>query len=110
MKKGILALLCAGAIALTGCYGSYAVFNKVHKWNGTFGNKWATKTAPSLCSTRHPRVKPRISLSSAMKTSSVLSMPMATSLLSTKSKSNQFIDLVFGRSLEIPEGVFFVSP
>ncbi len=41
MKKGILALLCAGAIALTGCYGSYAVFNKVHKWNGTFGNKWA---------------------------------------------------------------------
>lgn len=40
MKKGILALLCAGMIALTGCYGSYACFHKIHKWNGTLGNKW----------------------------------------------------------------------
>lgn len=40
MKKGILALLCAGMIALTGCYGSYACFNKLLHWNGTLGNKW----------------------------------------------------------------------
>lgn len=40
MKKGILALLCAGMIALTGCYGSYACFNKLLKWNGSLGNKW----------------------------------------------------------------------
>ncbi|MBO7061635.1 MAG: DUF3332 family protein [Fibrobacter sp.] len=40
MKKGICTLLCAGIIVLTGCYGSNACFNKLHKWNGTLGNKW----------------------------------------------------------------------
>lgn len=40
MKKGILTLLAAGMIVLSGCYGSNACFNKLHKWNGTLGNKW----------------------------------------------------------------------
>lgn len=40
MKKSICTLLCAGVIMLTGCYGSNACFNKLHKWNGTLGNKW----------------------------------------------------------------------
>ncbi|MCQ2061490.1 MAG: DUF3332 domain-containing protein [Fibrobacter sp.] len=40
MKKGIAALVCAGMITLTGCYGSNACFNKLHDWNGTLGNKW----------------------------------------------------------------------
>ena len=40
MKKGIAALVCAGMITLTGCYGSNACFEKLHKWNGTLGNKW----------------------------------------------------------------------
>ncbi|WP_407443156.1 DUF3332 family protein [Fibrobacter sp.] len=40
MKKGIAALLCASVITLSGCYGSYACFHKLHKWNGTLGNKW----------------------------------------------------------------------
>ena len=40
MKKGIAALVCAGMITLTGCYGSNACFEKLHKWNDTLGNKW----------------------------------------------------------------------
>lgn len=40
MKKAIITLACAGMIVLTGCYGSNACFNKLHKWNGTLGNKW----------------------------------------------------------------------
>ena len=40
MKKSIAALVCAGMITLTGCYGSNALFEKIHKWNGTLGNKW----------------------------------------------------------------------
>ena len=40
MKKSICTLLCAGVIMLTGCYGSNACFHKLHKWNGTLGNKW----------------------------------------------------------------------
>ena len=40
MKKGIVTLLCAGMIVLSGCYGSNACFNKLHDWNGTLGNKW----------------------------------------------------------------------
>ena len=40
MKKSICTLLCAGVVMLTGCYGSNACFNKLHKWNGTLGNKW----------------------------------------------------------------------
>ena len=40
MKKSICTLLCASVIMLTGCYGSNACFNKLHKWNGSLGNKW----------------------------------------------------------------------
>ena len=40
MKKTLCTLLCAGVIMLTGCYGSNACFNKLHKWNGSLGNKW----------------------------------------------------------------------
>ncbi|MCQ2054635.1 MAG: DUF3332 domain-containing protein [Fibrobacter sp.] len=40
MKKAFAALVCASMITLTGCYGSYACFHKLHKWNGTLGNKW----------------------------------------------------------------------
>ncbi|WP_298769154.1 DUF3332 family protein [uncultured Fibrobacter sp.] len=40
MKKGIVTLLCAGMIVLSGCYGKNACFNKLHDWNGTLGNKW----------------------------------------------------------------------
>ena len=40
MKKGIVTLLCASMIVLSGCYGSNACFEKLHKWNGTLGNKW----------------------------------------------------------------------
>lgn len=40
MKKSLIALSCAAAIALTGCYGQNALFNKIHDWNGTLGNKW----------------------------------------------------------------------
>ena len=41
MKKAILALLCAGMIVLSGCYGSYGAFHWFHKLVGTIGNKWA---------------------------------------------------------------------
>lgn len=41
MKKGFIALTLAVAmLVVTGCYGSNALFNKVHKWNGTVGDKW----------------------------------------------------------------------
>ncbi|MBR2270941.1 MAG: DUF3332 family protein [Fibrobacter sp.] len=40
MKKAILALLCAGMIVLSGCYGSYGAFHWFHKTVGTLGNKW----------------------------------------------------------------------
>ncbi len=40
MKKAFLALLCAGTIVLSGCYGSYAFTKKIHRWNGSLGNKW----------------------------------------------------------------------
>ena len=40
MKKGIITLLCAGMIVLSGCYGKYACFNKLLAWNGSLGNKW----------------------------------------------------------------------
>jgi hypothetical protein len=40
MKKGIATLICASLITLTGCYGSNTCFEKLHKWNGTLGNKW----------------------------------------------------------------------
>ncbi|MBO7383763.1 MAG: DUF3332 domain-containing protein [Fibrobacter sp.] len=40
MKKALAAVICASMITLTGCYGSYACFNKLLSWNGTLGNKW----------------------------------------------------------------------
>lgn len=40
MKKSIATLLAAGMIVLSGCYGSNMCFEKLHKWNGTLGNKW----------------------------------------------------------------------
>jgi len=40
MKKGIVSLLCAGMIVLSGCYGSNACLKKLHDWNGTLGDKW----------------------------------------------------------------------
>jgi hypothetical protein len=27
-------------LSLTGCYGSYGLFNKMHKFNGSVGDKW----------------------------------------------------------------------
>ncbi len=29
---------------LISCYGSFVVFHKLHKWNGTIGNKWLRST------------------------------------------------------------------
>ena len=40
MKKGIVTLLCASMIVLSGCYGKNACFKKLHDWNGTLGDKW----------------------------------------------------------------------
>lgn len=41
MKKRFIAFTLAVAmLVMTGCYGSNALFNKVHKWNGTVGDKW----------------------------------------------------------------------
>lgn len=39
MKKRLVAISCA-AMIFSGCYGSNALFNKVHKFNGTIGDKW----------------------------------------------------------------------
>lgn len=40
MKKGIITLIAAGMIVLTGCHGKNACFNKAHDFAGSFGNKW----------------------------------------------------------------------
>ena len=48
MKKGIVTLLCASMIVLSGCYGSNACFEKLHKWNGTLGNKWLNSIVPFI--------------------------------------------------------------
>lgn len=41
MKKAMLALLCAGMIVLSGCYGSYGAFHWFHKAVGSISsNKW----------------------------------------------------------------------
>jgi hypothetical protein len=41
MKKRFIAFtLAVTMLVMTGCYGSNALFNKVHKWNGTVGDKW----------------------------------------------------------------------
>jgi outer membrane protein assembly factor BamB len=41
MKKGILALACAGMIVLSGCYGSYGSTKWLHGAIGKISNKWA---------------------------------------------------------------------
>jgi hypothetical protein len=42
IKKFICAavLVSSAGLSVTGCYGHYALFNKVLKWNGKMGNKW----------------------------------------------------------------------
>jgi len=42
VKKVVCAAVLAAftCFSLGGCYGSYALFNKVHKWNGRIGDKW----------------------------------------------------------------------
>lgn len=40
MKKSLIALIMAASFTLSGCYGSYALFHKVHKFNGELGDKW----------------------------------------------------------------------
>jgi len=42
IKKFICAVVLAAFVGVSvgGCYGSYALFNNVKKWNGTIGNKW----------------------------------------------------------------------
>lgn len=39
MKKRLIALSCA-AMLFSGCYGNYALFGKVQKFTGSFGDKW----------------------------------------------------------------------
>ena len=42
IRKFVCAAVLAAftCVSVSGCYGSYALFNKVHKWNGTLGDKW----------------------------------------------------------------------
>lgn len=49
MKKGIVTLLVAGMIVLSGCYGKNALFNKVHDFAGSFGNKWMNSIVNFAC-------------------------------------------------------------
>lgn len=49
MKKAIITLACASMIVLTGCYGKNALFNKVHDFAGTFGNKWMNSIVNFAC-------------------------------------------------------------
>lgn len=39
MKK-YLVILSMAAVLFTGCYGNYALFNKVKDFTGSFGDKW----------------------------------------------------------------------
>ena len=107
MKKGIAALVCAGMITLTGCYGSNALFGKLHKWNGTLGNKWLNSIVHfflmvipvypiSLCFIDGLILNTVEFWTSAMKTSSAPSTPTANSSPSTTSKSNSFLQRNFG--------------
>jgi len=38
-----VALLIVLVAAMSGCYGSFELVKKVHKFNGTFGNKWVNE-------------------------------------------------------------------
>jgi len=42
IRKAVCAAVLAAftCVSVGGCYGSYALFNAVHKWNGSIGNKW----------------------------------------------------------------------
>ena len=46
MNKRIISTLAIGALAFTavapiqGCYGQFALTQKLYKWNGTLGDKW----------------------------------------------------------------------
>jgi hypothetical protein len=42
IRKFICAAVLAAFVCASvgGCYGKYALFNKVHKWNGKIGDKW----------------------------------------------------------------------
>jgi len=42
LKKFICAVVLAAftCVSMTGCYGSNQLFNKIHKWNGSLGNKF----------------------------------------------------------------------
>jgi hypothetical protein len=42
IRKFVCAAVLAAfiGVSVSGCYGSYALFNAVHKWNGSIGNKW----------------------------------------------------------------------
>jgi len=41
-RKFVCAAVLAAftCVSMTGCYGSNQLFNKIHKWNGTLGNKF----------------------------------------------------------------------
>lgn len=42
LKKFILGLMAVTVLmSTTGCYGSFSITNKLYKWNGSVGNKWA---------------------------------------------------------------------
>ena len=42
MRKPRVAAFLATVVLLSGCYGSYSAFHKVHAWNGKVsGDKWA---------------------------------------------------------------------
>jgi hypothetical protein len=38
-----IALIAVMGVALTGCYGKFALVKKVHAWNGTLGNKYVNE-------------------------------------------------------------------
>jgi len=42
IRKFVCAAVLASflCVSLNSCYGSFALFNKVHKWNGKVGGKW----------------------------------------------------------------------
>ena len=45
MRKhiGPIALAAALAFGASGCYGSFTLTKKLHKWNGSLGNQWANE-------------------------------------------------------------------
>lgn len=44
MKKNVnLAVAVSVSVLMAGCYGPFALTKKLHKWNGTIGDKWANE-------------------------------------------------------------------